>query len=889
LVPEGGELELRAVRVAQFAHALQQAGTAGEVDLERTRNELAALETDLAAAALEDLLGLHLAAHAGGSSFAWWGRPKRTAQQAWSELERLRSSRAGLPGVPGPGEPALAVARRLLAALESCDLEPARSALWSARFLRAEHGPRVGCEAFRQHLAALEPGTVGPEVHAALLAGLVEACLDRGGVREARELLAAHPSLLELDRRLAQLKVWAEVAAGDLERARQHAAALDPWRGALPSALVDLRERWSEAAPLLSGTPAGRAAQLGEGEPIKSRTDLGASVLAVFAFGPGRSVEPLHLDVAPGLQGALEDWLLEREGSHTQPTMLEHELVLSARTCFASGAPLRGALGGTRTTPGCRSLACALEPVLDHEGEVAGWLHLECEHHLLPPRAELERLARAWRPAILRRGRFALARELEGADRVSESRPSVDGWNRVDAEARLSRRVPEREVPFLRGVFEPLARALGVETSRRRWWGFVVRGGQPSFVCAGGALEEGVRWGGARALERALATGGVVRFDESSEGLAIDARSCSGLVLPIRSGKECVGLLAAESLRRRDFRGAQRDEHQELASRCALSLELAGLRAWHHERHGHDLFFDLSSPGFRQFAREVRLAASSDSPVFLSGPPGAGKTVIARWLHFLRCGERAPLELLDVRAELVHGALAPRLSRLASVSDGGGLLVEGVTALPQAEQAELMRILEGRSGGGPGQRALFLTRELRDSDSDSSVDLRTDLSARLARLELHVPGLCDRREELAGWLRFLVGRFALEEGKPAPVLTDGVIATLWRQPWCGGLRELEGLAFKLVLLFAGREVGVSELEEAASRYRLELLRKLPSRRPRRVDLVAALRSTLKAGTNINKRRAAEYLGWDPDTLCTRLGEARLDQATLDAEPLAWQR
>jgi DNA-binding NtrC family response regulator len=55
-----------------------------------------------------------------------------------------------------------------------------------------------------------------------------------------------------------------------------------------------------------------------------------------------------------------------------------------------------------------------------------------------------------------------------------------------------------------------------------------------------------------------------------------------------------------------------------------------------------------------------------------------------------------------------------------------------------------------------------------------------------------------------------------------------------------------------------------------------LLEKLASRRPRRRDLVQALLTTLKHSGGLNKRRAALYLGWDPDTLVARMKEAHID-------------
>jgi DNA-binding NtrC family response regulator len=103
------------------------------------------------------------------------------------------------------------------------------------------------------------------------------------------------------------------------------------------------------------------------------------------------------------------------------------------------------------------------------------------------------------------------------------------------------------------------------------------------------------------------------------------------------------------------------------------------------------------------------------------------------------------------------------------------------------------------------------------------------------------------------------------------------------------VRDLESFVFKLVLSHGGGEIDVDGVRDVAKSYKVKLKNKIPSRHPRRWDLVAAVRSTFKGGNNFNKSRAALYLGWDPDTLVSRLNDAAIDAESLACEPLAWRR
>jgi len=922
LLPDADELELvRARKVTTFVRLLANDALAAhaetvQVDLGRARGELEGEDARRLRGALVDLLRAHLAAAAGPESFLWCGRAQLEPGAAWHVLDELRDDGPWLADVPAPGEPACDVARRLLASLARLD-EAAGSAgavgsatetralelgLWRARFELACGDSRVAERAARRvhtQVETLEQRSAAKAGRSAIvdrqvrslahasLATLAECLLARGAVGAARTALrdVVHP-----DERLRRLDAWARLVSGDFAGARRALVGLSPWTGPLPGALADLREHRPGWLPCLTGrTPGADAARSIEG-PYR-RIDLGAAVLAVFAFRPGRGASPVVVEVAPGLRDGTSAWLADREGAHAVPSAPEHQLIVRARTLVEHGSgdtPLAGTLGGASTLAvvrvplfapvalsaddECPAGAPAGDSAGDSTGAVVGWVQLEFEHHLVPGAATLARLAGRWRTIVLAR----LA-----DDELSDSHLPYGPLGPEMASGGRAEHGPSAE------IFRELVSALGIKTTQRLWWGFELDGDTLQLVARGG--------GGAgfadrtdlaratnprpRGLARArIAAGGVV-FDEPEPSLSVHPDAASGVVVPlrlpvperVRRGAVATGFLVVESSRKRDFGEVELERFQRVAETFALAHLCARYSVWSRERFGVDVRFDARGGSFRELSGHLFAAARSHAPTLVCGPTGAGKRVVARFLHF--CGERPGEPLVA----LACAAGTPPLDRLWEQARGGAIVFEHVERLDAERQAELARLLGGASNTGasddaPGPRVIATTRgTLAEAVRDGR--LRDDLARRLERVHVRVSGLAERRVELPGLAAFLARRIAVEERLPEPELGDEALALLWRQPWPGNVRELEALLHKLVLLHPGEPVGVEHLYALAEHHGIELVRRLSSRRPERSTILAALRVTRTTGGRANKTRAALYLGWDPDTLVSRMAEA----------------
>ncbi len=889
LLPGSHEAELhRARKVTHFLRLLsddarsQRAGSVG-IDFERASGELERQDRESLEQALQDLLRHHLRPCA--ESFAWLGEPELGLQEAWQLAAEFRGALPWLAGVPEPGEPPCDVADRLIASLERLPTGEHDVALWKARAVRVRAGARPAERLFRRAFEASLRASAGASVTRALAAGVAECLLDRAALRDTRAWLFEHLTLVSSDTRLRQLLAWTRLCLGDQAGAKSVLVGLRPWSGPLPTPLAALREHRPEWLPCLAGRIA-ESADLHGGfrdmSAIRDRSEIGAVVLGVFALRRDHSAQPVWIDVAPALRPLVEPWIAEREGAFALPSEREHRLVVGADVVTAHRAgeePLVGALGKEAT------LSLALAPILDDEDEVAGWIHVECEHHLLPSAPRLLALARAWRGTVL----------TEPAPV-----PAFTGSARLVRPARPDASLQSVDDRLSRAVFEDLVVELGIKTSQRRWWGIAAPGGELRSVAQGGegaglgAAPEGRR----SALRRALITGGIVQFDEPDARLAIHVEAGSGVVFPLFAGTKICGLLAIESSRRRDFRPADLERYAPVIERAGLALRLAQFRNWHRAEFGFDVWFDAFRPDFRTFAEHLLAAARSRIPVVLAGAAGTGKHVLARWLHFESSGATGPLKVFTCGVE----GCRETWTTLVGGAAGGSLLLDDVERLSPLQQDAWFGTLDSAD----------LTRDDARNDAASSAaqsarvfvttraglatgSLRPDLARRLDRLQLAVPPLAERREDILPLVACLSARFAEEEGLRPPSFTDEALALLWRQRWDGSVRELENLVYKLVVLNrtsrgrAGDSLSCEHVALVAGRFHVDLVRRLPSRHPQRADLLGALRTTRKAGGRLNKTRAALYLGWDPDTLVVRMQEAGLDEANVDADSAWWAK
>ncbi len=246
------------------------------------------------------------------------------------------------------------------------------------------------------------------------------------------------------------------------------------------------------------------------------------------------------------------------------------------------------------------------------------------------------------------------------------------------------------------------------------------------------------------------------------------------------------------------------------------------------------------SPTLHRLVTTALAVARSSAPVLITGPSGAGKEKIAEIVEANSQRHGAPFVRLNLGAlppELLEselfgaergaftGATRSRTGRLEAADDGTVFLDE-VDSLPLAGQVKLLRVLQSgefqRLGSPETRRVDLRVISATNAELPALVQagrFREDLYYRLNVVELRVPGLDQRREDVLPLARHFLAAVAQEEGLPELRLDASAQEALLAHSWRGHVRELLNLVHRAALTVEGTTLGARDLalEGAESR------------------------------------------------------------------------
>jgi DNA-binding NtrC family response regulator len=282
----------------------------------------------------------------------------------------------------------------------------------------------------------------------------------------------------------------------------------------------------------------------------------------------------------------------------------------------------------------------------------------------------------------------------------------------------------------------------------------------------------------------------------------------------------------------------------------------------------------------------IERVGPSDANVLLTGENGSGKGTVAQALHAASTRSAKPLVTVNAgglseglfESELfghVKGAFTDaktdRVGRF-ELADGGTLFLDEIANVPLNLQTKLLRVLETgdfeRVGSSRTRRADV--RVLSATNANLGVEVaagrfRQDLLFRLNTIEIHVPPLRDRREDLAPLAQHFLRLHAQRYRKALPGFEAGALRALSEHAWPGNVRELDHAVERAVLMARGGEVRAHDLglrSGAEGPTRLEEMSL--------EDVEALLIKKALARFEGNVSRAAEALGLSRSALYRRL-------------------
>ncbi|MDP2306482.1 MAG: sigma-54 dependent transcriptional regulator [Pseudomonadota bacterium] len=237
--------------------------------------------------------------------------------------------------------------------------------------------------------------------------------------------------------------------------------------------------------------------------------------------------------------------------------------------------------------------------------------------------------------------------------------------------------------------------------------------------------------------------------------------------------------------------------------------------------------FTTESPAMQTVLDLARRVSSAEAPVLLRGESGTGKGVLARFIHAHSPRAGGPFAVVNcptlseelLAAELfghVRGAFTGAVKDApgrVEAAEGGTLFLDEVGEISPSVQARLLRFLQDHQFERVGDvrtrtanvRILAATNRVLDAEVRAG-RFREDLLYRLNVIELTLPPLRERREDIPRLASGYLAHFGRAQKRPALRFADDVLARLLAHEWPGNLRELRNAVERAVILATGNVV-----------------------------------------------------------------------------------
>jgi DNA-binding NtrC family response regulator len=266
-------------------------------------------------------------------------------------------------------------------------------------------------------------------------------------------------------------------------------------------------------------------------------------------------------------------------------------------------------------------------------------------------------------------------------------------------------------------------------------------------------------------------------------------------------------------------------EHQQLITENIL------LRKRLKERHGYENIIGKSDPMEKVF-QMIRTVADTSATVLVTGETGTGKELVARAIHAnssrrycpfiaVSCGALPDTllesELFGYEKGAFTGADRTKKGRF-ELADGGTLFLDEIGEISLKTQVKLLRVLQEKSfqrlGGTDTVKVDVRVITATNRDLSKAVEqgiFRNDLYYRLNVVNIHLPPLRERKEDISLLAEHFMEKFNLEFNKKFDRLEKKALELLMNYHWPGNVRELENVIERAAVLDQGPELKAANL------------------------------------------------------------------------------